>query len=260
MSFVLQEKILSGVRVSLNRADVRNAFHPDMIAELTAVARQLARDESVRFVLLEGKGSAFCAGADLQWMKSMAQYTEAENEADALQLDGMFQALADLPQPLVVYSHGFVFGGALGLLGVSDFSISDQKTILCFSEVKLGLVPAVISPYVLRRSSAPRLAQLMLTGQRFDEEVAQSVGLVDYILTPEEKEAWLVELTKDLNEGGPRAVAETKKLLNQLRNIKDRQKVKTLTTQTIAKVRVSEEGQDGLSAFFEKRNPPWRKA
>ncbi len=259
MKYVEQEKILTGVRVSLNRPSVRNAFDPEMISELTEVARQLAQDGSARFVLLEGQGSAFCAGADLQWMKSMAAFSEKENLDDARQLDDMFQAFADLPMPLVTYAHGFVFGGALGLLAVSDFSLADAKTIFSFSEVKLGLVPAVISPYVLQRGSLSHLSQLMLTGARFDSAKAQGVGLVDEIVPLDAKDTWLQEFSRALNEAGPAAVAATKRLLSEIRTLKDPDKIKELTTQTIAQVRVSPEGQEGLSAFFEKRNPPWRK-
>ena len=259
MKYVKQERILNGLKVSLNRPEVRNAFDPEMITELTSVAVQVAVDSSVRFVLLEGEGRAFCAGADLQWMKSMAGYSEDENKADARQLDQMFQALADLPQPLVTYAHGFVFGGALGLLAVSDFSLAEPQTIYSFSEVKLGLVPAVISPYVLAKGHSSTVSQLMLTGARFDTAKALEVGLVDEVLSLDSKDNWLKDFSRALNEAGPRAVAETKRLLSQVRNLKDPQKVKELTTETIAKVPVSAEGQDGLSAFFEKRNPPWRK-
>lgn len=258
MKFVIRENLDSGVKLSLNRPDVRNAFHPQMIEELTHSARDLAGDEGVRFVLLEGEGAAFCAGADLNWMKSMVDFSVEENKSDAMELDEMFQALADLPVPLITYGHGYIMGGALGLLAVSDFVLLEPATKLCFSEAKVGIVPAVISPYVLRRGSAARLSQLMMTAKMFGADEAVGAGLADEVLTEDDKEKWLASFQKNLSEAAPGAVRATKSLLRKIQMESDAAVIKELTTEAIARARASEEGQEGLRAFLDKKKPSWR--
>jgi methylglutaconyl-CoA hydratase len=258
MKFIIKENLDSGVRISLNRPDVRNAFHPQMIGELTQVAQEVSADPSVRFVLLEGEGAAFCAGADLSWMKSMVDYSYEENKKDAERLDLMFQAISEIPVPVITFGHGYIMGGALGILAVSDFVILDPGTKLCFSEVKVGLVPAVISPYILRRGQATPLSQLMMTGKMFGAAEAVSAGLADELVSANDRGKWLEDFKKNLSETAPGAVRATKSLLRSVLAESNASTKKRLTTETIAKVRTGPEGQEGLRSFLEKKIPSWR--
>lgn len=245
--------------VSLNRPDVRNAFHPRMIAELTRVfTDDLNRDSSLRAVVLRGEGKAFCAGADLGWMKSMVDYTLEENQTDSEKLFEMFAALRACPVPVIGRVHGFVMGGALGLTAVCDIVAAEAQTRFCFSEVKLGLAPAVISPFVLEKMHASYAHRYMLTGELFAVDEARAAGLVHFVGAETDIDAFISDTVKVIVENGPEAVRSTKGLLRLNREASNWDKWKSQTSRVIAERRVSPEGQEGLRGFLEKRSPSWK--
>jgi methylglutaconyl-CoA hydratase len=240
--------------VTLNRPDVRNAFNELMIEELTQIFKELSNDKKLRAVILKGQGESFCAGGDLNWMKSMINFSEKENIADSVKLFEMYESLLNLPIPLISLVQGHAMGGGLGLMAVSDIVISNKDAQFCFSEVKLGLAPAVISYFVAQKIRPSDLYRFFLTAEIFDVKDAYHMGLVhmsgDQIKTDE----FLQKTLHKIKNNGPLAVRETKKLIKSLNKTQDS---KTLTTELIARLRVSQEGQEGLKAFFEKRKPQW---
>ena len=249
----------SGVAtVSLNRPDVRNAFHPTMIRELTEAFREIAARVDIAVICLRGEGKSFCSGADLGYMQSMAAFTLEENQKDSDQLFEMFWALRSCPQPVVGLVHGHVMGGALGLLAVCDIAASVEGTQFCFSEVRLGLAPAVISPFVLERVPAGFARRYLLTAEVFGPQEALASGLLQYNGTTEEAEAFVAKTVLALRQNGVEAVRSTKTLLRAFDEVQDWEQRRKLTTRVIAERRVSEEGQEGLRGFLEKRQPNWR--
>lgn len=242
--------------VELNRPDKHNAFHPEMIAELTVAFTEAQKNPNLRMVLLKGNGSSFCAGGDLEWMKSMAGFSEKENFEDAGKLFDMFDAARKLPMPLVSYVHGNVMGGGLGFLGVSDFVIANEATKFCFTEVKWGLAPAVINPFILNKSNHPKLKWWMATAELFNVAQAHEVHLVEDVCTSatalkkiDHVRAQLLAVSKD-------GVRETKRLMNFV-NDKHWSEFRKECSEAIARRRVSAAGQKGLKAFLEKQNPHW---
>jgi len=255
------------LRVSMNRPEVRNAFHPDMIAELTKVFKDVAKDKSIRVIQLSGEGKSFCAGADLGWMKSMAKFKQAENIKDAGKLFEMFQVIRDCPAPIVTKVHGHVMGGALGLVAVSDLVVAEENTQFCFSEVKLGLAPAVISAFVKDKISASAMSRWFLTGDIFFSQDALNMGLIHAVGGEQSGEqstdAQVITWTKSLLRNGPEAVKETKKLIAKVGSLKTDAQLKTYTSKLIAKLRVGAEGQEGLRSALEQgkpshKEPSWR--
>lgn len=240
--------------VILNRPELHNAFNEEMIAEVTN-AFELINQRDERVVVIRGNGKSFCAGADLNWMKKMKDYTEEENERDAKGLDGMFYSIYTCTKPVISYVQGGVFGGGTGILASSDIVIAHKDTKFGFTEVKLGLVPAVISSYLVKKITLPALREFLITGAIFDTTVAKEIGLVNYVEEDFEKmNERLNNLIKQFLSVGPIAIAETKKLVSyQLENRMDDRRV--MAPKVIAKARVSKEGQEGISAFLEKRKP-----
>lgn len=247
--------------VTLDRPDVRNAFNPEMIVEITKAFKDIQKDKSVRAVVLSGYGSHFCAGADLDWMKSMAKYTLAQNQKDAEKLYAMFSAIRDCDAPVIGKIHGAAFGGALGLISVCDVVLAESKTLFCFSEVKLGLAPAVISGFVSKKMRNSDLHRYFLTGSVFHADEAKSSGLIHIVVESPQllDQATEAFLENEVLAAGPIATRETKKLLRVLESHPTEAKLKATTTKLIAKLRVSPEGQEGLKSFLEKRSPAWRK-
>lgn len=258
MQKVLIEEHKHYFNVKLNRPEVRNAFHPEMIAELTKVFKSLAKNKELRFVILSGEGASFCAGADLEWMKSMAKYNRAQNKKDAEKLFEMFSAMNHLSVPLIGKVHGHAMGGALGMLAVCDLVAVEEKTEFCFSEVKLGLSPAVISAFVKNKVSLSQMSRWFLTAEVFSSHQAQEMGLVHMVCAHSELDLQIEKWRKQLLANGPQAVRETKKLLRKVTVENSETKLKKITTDLIAHLRVSEEGQEGLQSFLQKRSPNWR--
>jgi len=250
--YILLESDGKTITLRLNRPELHNAFNEEMIEEITN-AFEFIKVREERVIVIRGNGKSFCAGADLNWMKKMKDYTEEENEKDARGLDGMFYAIYTSPKPVISMVQGGVFGGGTGILAASDIVISHKDTKFGFTEVKLGLVPAVISSYLVKKIDYPALREFCITGSLFDAVKAKEIGLVNYIEENDEKmEERLASLKKQLFSVGPKAIEETKRLISfQLEN--HMEKRREMAPKVIAKVRVSKEGQEGISAFLEKR-------
>jgi methylglutaconyl-CoA hydratase len=246
------------LRVTLNRPDVRNAFDEEVIAALTAVARSARNDAALRVLVLRGEGQAFCAGADLAWMSKAVAYTRDENLRDAEDLGRMLELLDTLPVPLIARVQGAALGGGAGLVAVCDIAIATDSAVFGFSETKLGIVPAVISPYVVAKIGQSAARQLFLTGARFTAARAREIGLVHAVVPPAELDATVDAFVTETLGSGPAAIAVAKSLI---RDVSDRRpdEAIALTTGVIADLRTSPEGQEGMRAFLEKRKPGWIK-
>lgn len=246
-----------GIRtVSLNRPEKRNAFHPGMIGDLSKVFKAAAKDKSLRAVLLTGEGQSFCAGGDLEWMKEMASYSKAENLKDAKKLYEMYWLIKSCPVPVVGKIFGHAFGGGAGLTAVCDIVFAETKTQFCFSEVKWGLVPAVISPFVNDRAARASIAEWFMTAKVFSAAEAERGGLINRTGSIAEVDLFLEETFKLILASAPEAVRETKKLQQSYSSIPWK-KMEPVVTKLIAARRASAEGQKGLGAFLSKTTPQW---
>jgi methylglutaconyl-CoA hydratase len=247
--------------VSLARPEVRNAFHPMMIRELTEIFLELAHVNELAAVILRGEGKSFCAGADLEYMKSMAGYSLDDNEKDAIELFDMFWAMRACPHAVVGRVHGHVMGGALGLLGLCDIAAAVDGTQFCFSEVKLGLAPAVISPFVLEKMDRSFVTRFMLTGEVFGPQEALTSGLIQSSGSEADVDQFVAKIVGALSLNGPEALRATKILIREVGSASggaDWRRNREITTKMISERRVSDEGQEGLRGFLEKREPSWR--
>lgn len=244
--------------VTLNRAEKHNAFNDEVIAELDFTFTSLGDNDAVRVVILTGAGKSFSAGADLSWMKKTATYSTQDNEADAMRLSGMLSTLATCPKPTIAMVNGAAFGGGVGLTACCDIAIAMATAVFSLSEVKLGLTPATISPYVVRAIGARAAQRYFLSGERFDGIEARRIGLVHEIAqTPEEAEMILEGIIEQLLSGGPTAQADCKELIQLVAGREIDDEVRQETAARIAARRANAEGQEGLSAFFDKRKPNW---
>ena len=243
-------------RLTLNRPEVHNALDENSIHKIRDFLKILYEDSTVRALVVAGKGNSFCSGADLHWMERASEFTEAENVQDANLLFSMLSSFNALPIPVLTYVHGLVMGGGIGIIGCSDIVISDSKTVFSFPEVKLGLAPAIISPYVLKGINSRLIRRYFLTGETFDATKALQMGLIHEIVDAESQEEALAPFLRQILIAGPNALRQTKKLLSQLTpNIGEKEH--QVTVETIARLRRSEEGLQGINAFLEKKSPPW---
>src|SRR3954469_9189180 len=242
--------------LTLNRPDVRNAFNDAMGTELTAWAAAIASDAAARAVVLSGAGKTFCAGADVTWMARTVRYTEEQNLQDATAMSVMFGALDRLPVPLVGRIHGAALGGGAGLAGVCDIVVADEQAQFGFTEVKLGILPAVISPFALAKIGRSAARELFLIGARFPAARAKEIGLVHAVVAEAQLDAAVDDYVRELLTAGPQAVAAAKALIADVwpRTVAE---AAPITSAAIAARRVSPEGQEGLNAFLEKRKPSW---
>src|SRR5262245_10046064 len=245
--------------VSLNRPDVRNAFNEELIAELTSWATTLRDDREVRVVVLSGSGKAFCAGADVNWMAKTVQFSKEENVRDATTASRMFHAINTLPVPVIARVHGAALGGGVGLVAACDIAVADQDAIFGFTEVKLGILPAVISPFVLEKIGRSAARELFLTGSRFSADRAHEIGLVHAVVSERELDATVRKYVDECLAGGRDAIAAAKELIAL---VWDRpfDAAASMTAAALAERRVSAEGQEGLRAFLEKRKPGWSRS
>lgn len=257
MKFVVVAEMNQVAYVKLNRPDVRNAFNPEMIAEITQTFHDLNARKDLRAVVLQGEGKSFCAGADLNWMREMVNFSFIQNREDSLKLFNMFEAIAKCTLPVVGMVHGAAFGGALGLIAACDEVIAEEGTQFCFSEVKLGIAPAVISSFVQCKTVPGKVRPLMLSAVVFNAHTAQQAGLVTEVVAAGEGHNAIQKVIHNYLQCGPEAVRETKKLLNDIGNMTWEQQ-RDRTTNLIAERRASAEGQEGLKSFLEKREPSWR--
>lgn len=251
-------KIDSGVvtAVTLDRPDVRNAFNEAMIEELTAFADSVPSDGSVRVVVLKGAGPVFSAGADVQWMGQMIGFSHEENLADASRAARMLLALDSIPVPLVGRIHGAALGGGAGLAAICDVVVAADDAVFGFTEVVLGILPAMISPYVVRKIGVSAARELCLTGARFSASRAKEIGLVHAVVPAAELDATVGAQVDLFLKAAPSAIAATKRLLSEVAGRRPAD-VLALTAENIARQRVSPEGQEGLRAFLEKRPASW---
>lgn len=243
--------------VMLSRPERHNAFHPEMIAELTELFLRLEKREDLNAVVLRGSGASFSAGGDLEWMKSMIGFSREENLQDAGRLFDMFMAMTECSLPLIGQVHGNVMGGGLGLVAVCDIVMAEKDTKFCFSEAKIGIAPAVISPFVLRKVPQGFAREVMLSAQVFTAQHAQQMGLVHHIGTQAGMDTQVDKILNSFEECAGGAVREAKRLMNFIAS-KELAQCRARSTQVIAERRISAEGQEGLKAFLEKRKPSWR--
>lgn len=242
--------------LTLNRPDVRNAFNEHVVRELTHWAEAVSEDDEVRVAVIAGAGKMFCAGADLTWMAKMASYGHEENVRDASAMAHMYAALDRLPVPLVGRVHGAALGGGAGLVAVCDIVVSEDHAVFGFTEVKVGILPAVISPYVLMKLGASATRELFLTGMRFDAARARDIGLVHAVVSAGELDACVATYIDELLSAAPEAIATAKELLRKVWGRPAHDTI-GLAADTIAARRASPEGQEGLRAFLEKRKARW---
>lgn len=244
-------------RVTLNRPELRNAFDDALIGKLSQAFAELAVDRSVRMIVLAGNGPAFCAGADLNWMKRMAGYSYEENLADARGLADMLAALDRLPKPTIARVHGPVFAGGTGLVAACDIAVGTPEAKFCLSEAKLGLSPATISPYVIRAMGERLARRYFLTAEVFDAQEAHRIGMLSLLVPAGELDAAVAELVKHLLAGGPESHAKIKALIRDVAGRRPDDAVAAETAKRIAEIRGSAEGREGIAAFLEKRKASW---
>lgn len=245
--------------LTLNRPEVRNAFNEHVIDELSRWADATSSDKSVRVVVLAGAGKVFCAGADLTWMSKMVSYTHEENVRDAMAMARMFSALDSLPMPLIGRIQGAALGGGAGLAAVCDIVVADDQALFGFTEVKLGILPAVISPYALAKVGRSAARALFLTGMRFSAHRAKEIGLVHSVVPMDQLDANVQAYVNEVLSAGPEGIAAIKALIPKVWGLLATDAM-TITAEAIAARRVSPEGQEGMKAFLEKRRATWNRA
>ena len=242
--------------ITFNRPDVHNAFNDVMIRELIDIFDRLESQSDVRVVVLSGKGKSFCAGADLNWMRRVKDYSYDDNLHESLELSDMLYGIYSSSKPTVARVNGAAIGGGTGLVAVCDIAIAASTAKFSFSEVKIGLIPACISPYVVKKCGEGRCREFFLTGERMTAERALGAGLVNKVVAVEELDQAVAEQVKQLLSSGPEAIARCKELLRNV-PLMTYDEVKKYTAEVIARIRISQEGQEGMAAFLEKRKPKW---
>ena len=247
--------------ITLTRPEVRNAFNDEVIQQLKAAFETVGARDDVRAVVLAAEGPAFCAGADLNWMRRMADYTREENIADAGQLAAMLKAIYECPKPTIAAVQGDVFAGGMGLVSACDMAVSVRTATYCLSEVKLGLIPATISPYVIRAMGARAAHRYFLTAERFSADEAQRIGFVHELVDADEGgealDARVNELAQALVSASPAAVKACKRLVQDVAGRAIDAALIAATVEGIAEIRASEEGREGVQSFLQKRKPAW---
>ena len=258
-SDAIRLEISAGVaRITMARPEKHNAFDDVLIADLTDAFERAGTDDAVRVVVLEAEGKRFSAGADLGWMERMADYSEAENLADARKLAHMVRVLNELPRPTIARVQGAAFGGGVGLVAACDIGLASHAASFCLSEARLGLIPSVISPYVVEAIGARTARRYFQTAERFDAEQAQAMGLVHEVVPRERLDSRLPELVGHLLDNGPAAMAASKDLIRRVASGPVDDAMVEDTARRIADIRTTAEGREGLRAFLEKRGPKWR--
>ena len=243
--------------VTLNRPDLRNAFNEGAIAELARVFDELGRNDAVRAIVLAANGPSFCAGADLNWMKKMAGYSHDENHADAMRLAEMLRTIYLCPKPVVARVQGDCYAGGMGLVAACDIVVASETAGFCLSEVKLGLIPATISPYVIKAMGEQAARRYFLTAERFDAAEAQRIGVAHAVVAPEALEATVAGIVKALVNNSPHAVRQAKTLVREIVGQPVDDALLLDTAGRIAAIRASTEGREGVASFLEKRKPTW---
>lgn len=243
--------------VTLNRPELRNAFNESAIAELALAFDELGRNELVRAIVLAANGPAFCAGADLNWMKKMAGYSHDENLADASRLADMLRTIYLCPKPVVAKVQGDCYAGGMGLVAACDIVVAAEGVNFCLSEVKLGLIPATISPYVIKAMGEQAARRYFITAERFDAAAALRMGFAHEVVVAEHLDTTVAALVKSLVSNSPNAVVEAKKLVREVVGLPVTDALLADTAGRIAAIRASNEGREGVASFLEKRKPNW---
>ena len=244
-------------RITLNRPELRNAFDDEVIAEITQAFAQAGGDAGVRVIVLAANGPAFCAGANLNWMRRMADYSRDENIADAAKLAAMLRAIAQCPKPTIARVQGDVYAGGMGLVAACDMAVSVDSAWYCLSETRIGLVPATISPYVLRAMGTRAAQRYFLTAERFTAAEAHRTGLVHEVVAADALDAKVDELVKALKAASPDALRACKRLIDDVDGRVIDDALIARTVEGIADIRASEQGREGVQAFLQKRKPSW---
>ncbi len=243
--------------VTLARPELHNAFNDDMMRELTAAFEKYGAAAEVRVIVLASEGKNFCAGADINWMKRMVGYSFEENVADAKVLSRMLRTIRECPRPVICRVQGATYGGGVGLVAACDMSVALQSAGFCLSEVKLGILPAVISPFVLEKIGPGAARRYAITAEVFSAAEAHRIGLLSEVVEAvEEMDAWIAKIAGAIAANGPTALAECKRILSDVSGT-HWDHAEDITTKKIAELRVAPEGQEGLRAFLEKRKPGW---
>lgn len=243
-------------RVTFNRPEIHNAFNGTVISEMSALFTELAKDDDLRVIVLSGAGKSFCAGADLNWMREVVTQSFDENLAESNALADLFYQIYTFKRPVVGRINGAAIGGGTGFVAVCDIAIAARSAKFSFSEVKIGVVPACIGPYVIRKMGEGRVRELFITGERMNAERAFSVGLVNTVVDDDKLDAEVDTLLKAILSSGPEAVAMAKRLVAEVPPMSPEQ-FKPYTAEMIARLRISDEGQEGMDAFLNKRKPNW---
>ncbi len=257
-NYLLIEDNAVGIRtITLNRPELHNAFDDQFIAQLQQTVDDTARADAIRVVILAANGKSFSAGADMNWMRRMVSYTQEENTADAQRLATLMTTLNGLSKPTIALVNGAAYGGGVGLVACCDIVLATEQASFCFSEVKIGLIPAVISPYVIAAMGAKSARRYFLTGERFSAADAKAYHLVDEIVASADLSTRAYAIAKQLLANGPDALAAAKALIARVADAPHNNELANYTAACIARLRASAEGQEGLSAFLEKRQPKW---
>lgn len=254
---LVREQSAGVLRLRLNRPELHNAFDAGLIAALTAAVEEAAHNASVRVLVLEGAGASFSAGADLNWMRGMAAASEAENRDDALALARLMRSLDELPKPTIARVHGAAFGGGVGLVACCDIAIGVADAKFGLTESKLGLLPAVISPYVIAAIGPRQARRWFASAEIFDAATAREIGLLHQLVSADQLDTAVNRQIDLLLKAGPHAAAAAKRLVVRVAGGADRDVLDADNAALIARLRVSEEGQEGLGAFLDKRPPSW---
>ncbi len=245
--------------ITMNRPDVHNAFNEQVIADLTAAFKKMESDPAVRVVVLRGNGKSFSAGGDLNWMRRVADYTFDQNVKDAMGLGELLKTINFLAKPTIALVHGNAFGGGVGLTSCCDIAIAAQGTQFCLSEVRIGLIPSIIAPYVMAAMGERQARRYFMTAERFDADTARRIGLVHEVVPEADLDQAANKIIAALMDGAPGAQGRGKKLLLALSNKPIDDAMIKLTATQIAEARATPEGKEGLNAFLNKTEPGWRK-
>lgn len=243
--------------LTMAKPEIHNAFDDRLIADMASIFDALSKDADVRIIILGAEGKSFSAGADLNWMRRMATYSDAENIADAEKLAQLLKLISSSPKPVIARVQGATFGGGVGLVAACDIAIGTDSSLFSLSEVRLGLIPSVISPYVIRAISGRQASRYMLTGERFGAEEAFRVGLLHQVASDDAIDNAIEAIVGELLKNGPEAMSECKGLISYVAGKPVNGDLMTETARRIARVRASDEGREGLNAFLEKRQPAW---
>ena len=244
-------------RITLTQPEVRNAFSDEVIAEITAAFTEVGARPDVRVVVLAAEGPAFCAGANLNWMRRMADYSRDENRVDAGELAKMLRTIYECPKPTIARVQGDVYAGGVGLVACCDMAVAVESAVFCLSEVKIGLMPATISPYVIRAMGARAAHRYFLTGERFNAREAHRIGFVHEVAEAEQLDGVVDQWLKHLLSAGPEAVKACKRLVIDVAEREINDQLIAATVEGIAEIRASSEGKEGVQAFLAKRKPSW---